>query len=138
MGVLFLAGFGMLGLTGASAEPAPTPGCVFTGGAFTCGGAVPPEIDPAPHAPDVEHTSPAPPEQPLPSEPSTPAPSPLAPASTRSPEPVETTDAPAAPSADDSAPWIPATMGVVTATLVAVVALFVTSRRRSHRDDGSV
>ncbi|WP_194395993.1 hypothetical protein [Microbacterium atlanticum] len=123
----------------SSPEPAPTPGCVFTGGAFTCGGAMPPDLTPAP--PDRQ-TPPRP--QPVEPPPPAPAPEPVpAPAPTPSsgvqPTPSPTSSDTLLGLRDGDQPqvafWIAAAAG--TAAVIAAVAglAFSAARTREENDE---
>lgn len=127
----------------ASVEPAPTPGCVFTGGAFTCGGAVPPDVAPAPPAPAPDAPTEPEPSDPDPSDPgssdpdvSDPDPSGTAPATPTEPDPTPgPTDSPGVPADDGSATqvvplWIPLTIGGAAIAAVIAGAAYAVRRRR--------
>lgn len=124
----------------ASAEPAPTPGCVFTGGAFTCGGSIPPDVEPG-------TTDPAPPTEPVAPEPvateptvaPSVSPSPAAPEPGAPPGP---TPSPGAPAADDGVPdalplWIAAAIGAAALVAAGAGAWYAASHRRGPGGDSS-
>lgn len=132
---------------GTSAEPAPTPGCVFTGGAYTCGGVVPPDVEPAPVDPagpaDPADPGSDPSEDPDPStdpdtDPAEPAPG-TSTDPTPAPDPADSPGTPAEDGDDSDAQgvplWIPLAIGGVAAVVVAGVAYAVV-RRRGDSDDG--
>lgn len=113
----------------APAQPAPTPGCVFTGGAYTCGGAVPPDVEMAPTDPGPAPSDPAP-SDPGPAEPEPGASTGPAPSS----DPAESPGVPAQDGDGSEAQgvplWVPLTIGGVAIAAVVAGTAYAVMRRR--------